>query len=304
MGFLIDGDYITIYRNGSVYLTRVLHNLYPPLAPVPVFAVAVGSVYNSSVTSGSRDTTFNVNFGQNAFISLPAGSNSGFYTPAYSNLPAPAPLVMNLPSGQLSGTNPSFIARMSNNVFYNNLNFKFTMKSNGYFSKNFPGAGSGSPGLSTGAHIAVVSRAYTPTPLNIVRGQGIIVGDVSVSPTIDPRESVTPRIPSIQFESWQHGLPPQQHYLFVGNTDTPYFSDNVEYIIAINSSVSDDKTVRNVRTTVTVGTTVIYDSGTVNDPNEQFNPDCNGVFFGQVFQYVSTGWTVDFTNLTLTAYNN
>jgi hypothetical protein len=193
---------------------------------------------------------------------------------------------------------------MSNNVFYNNLNLKFTMKSNGYISKNFPGAGSGSSGASTGAHIAVVSRAYTPTPLNIVRGEGIIIGDVSVSPILDPRESVTPRIPSIQFESWQHGLPPQQHYLFVGNTDTPYFSDNVEYIIAINSSVSTDKKVRNVRTTVTVGTTVIYDSGIVNDPNEQFNPDCNGVFFGQVFQYVSTGWTVDFTNLTLTAYNN
>lgn len=197
------------------------------------------------------------------------------------------PIVMN--DFELTESIPRYIALSQPDKFYSNSILEYTMVSNGYFS------------ASPGGHIAAVLRCDTGILNTAVRGQGLVMGNVrsAADPMNIPDYAPNQLAPSTQLESWLNGLAEDRsHYLLNGDPNPPILRDLVQYRVRIQSYINYDRTNQTIRYTISDQNNLIYDSGTVVDPNRYFNPSRAGVAFGHVFSG-SGSWSVKFSDLRL-----
>ena len=164
------------------------------------------------------------------------------------------------------------------------VDFKF--KSDNYFTAN--------------GHVAMVARCDLSFVNRAVRGHGMVFGDVAgaTDPSGDPDYAPNPIVPSTQIESWMNGtIPGRGQYLLNGNPNPPVLRDGVEYRVRLETFISSDRVNQTVRYTIHVGSTLVYDSGVVIDPNRHFDPSCNNLVIGHVFSSPKDDWSVHITDV-------
>ena len=169
---------------------------------------------------------------------------------------------------------------------YQRVTVDFQFKSHNYFVDH--------------GHVAVVMRCDLSFINRAVRGHGMVFGDVAgaTEPSGDPDYAPNQIVPSTQIETWLNGiLPNRAHYLLNGNPGPPVLKDDVSYSVRIETFVSHDRANQTIRYTVHIGTTLIYDSGAVIDPNRYFNAACNSLVVGHVFSSPKDDWSVEITDI-------
>ncbi|WP_019573365.1 hypothetical protein [Curvibacter lanceolatus] len=169
--------------------------------------------------------------------------------------------------------------------YYEYLNLTFDFLSNGYFAAN------------PTAHIFVCVRQDPALVGKQIRGQGIVLGNVSLAP------GGTPFFPSTQIETWCNGIYPGS-YLLSAPGAPPILEDGVIYTFQIFTHVTPDRSVQTIRYRVWQGSSMLYDSGNVTDPNQYFDPAHSGAYAGHVFDTsTDPGWgfTIDNVFLSTTA---
>jgi hypothetical protein len=183
--------------------------------------------------------------------------------------------------------------------------FEFTFNSTNYFAQN------------PGGHFAVVVRCNNAAIANgYVQGQGIVIGNVSGTPTPTTPPLLPPGVPfapnpahpSTQIESFWAGVAKAPDgTLYYGNTllantngANPVLLDGVEYkFTVINEIATDGKSYTGY--TISQGTNIVYQQPLIYDYNIYYNPKKSGILLGHVFKNSSASpWSLTISNKTIT----
>jgi hypothetical protein len=163
--------------------------------------------------------------------------------------------------------------------YYEYLNVTFDFTSTGYFAAN------------PTAHIFVCLRQDPALVGQKIRGQGIVLGNVSGA------VNGNPFYPSTQIETWFNGVG-QGDYLLSAPGAPPILQDGVTYTFQIYTHVSPDRSIQTIRYRVWKGTSMLYDSGKVTDPNQYFDPAHSAVYAAHVMDTsTDPGWSFSIDNV-------
>lgn len=231
------------------------------------------------------------------------GDNSGGNSPTGTPTPTQDIKTITGRNGNLTPTTNFLTLIDGTEKFYQSSILKFSFMAKGpFFAQN---ASSGKYGL-----VGIVSRCNTSKAPSEILGVGIVMGNVTNQPNqLNNHYVPNPLFPSIQAVTWlgakasptQYGLTTRTTLPLTGAGTPPILTDDTKYDIVITSTVSADKTNQVLRFTISSAGSLIYDSGSIADPNRSYDPSFNGLIVStDSLNSSSTGWTLEFTSVELT----
>lgn len=267
-------------------------------AQVAVAAAAVGAIRASvngaiSLAAGSASAALSNAVGAATSAAASAlGSSTSSSTPGVVvpvNESASTPRYLTLPDQTIIPGRAITIVQPGRASFSNNTVLTFDFESRAFFS------------LNPDARLSVVTRCDTGVITTAARGSGLILGNsVPAFLTTDTEYPPNRRSPSAQLMSWLGGLSEdRRHYLLSGDSFAPVLSDYETYRVRIESYVSDDRTNKTLRFTITDNDAVWYDSGVIVDPNREYDHTMDGLVFGHSRANTGLDWEVRLTNISL-----
>jgi hypothetical protein len=261
------------------------------------------SVLPSAVTAGipARTTTGFVPLTIGSGLTLTTGATPTLSATASSStevsqtFPGPFTFTASSPSNGRFQVVPTGGTTGGFNTTAGEMEVQFDWVSSAYFSGND----------SNGAHIAVVLRCDTDVISTYVRGQGMILGNVSGS-----GNGGAPNHPTTQIETWFNGLAAAGNYLppeSGGYPENPLI-DGQNYRCVVTSKVTPNGSsyirYRLYRITTIYNSTqynLERDTGDLLDVNTYIDKTKSGLVFGQVFANSSAPtWSFSISNVVVT----